>query len=725
MARRKMEALPLLELNVHHAINSVLDKPRWWGKLGDAALRAKWLDEIQEIFLRTTFSETLVGWEHGQWIYDDLRQILRPLDQAREDGEHGVLSDSVRGALESWLRSVVTDCAYDEEDDDDEEYSEIEGVDDEEEQEERDEEATNPPPAPLDLSSLSPEEREAAKAKLALARKRRAFESYAFLKWAVSQLSVYETLQAVPFQEWAYDRIRALSVSASFPSENAAIDARCTALLRRLLLDGMTTENLRAALPVPADAQVIDGDKLEAILWHCERIKKELTSVEAYITQWIGLTLTRLGLRAADEGEGFVISPSGVHGTYICDNAIPSPLREQFAVHVSTLENVPDEEKDWHPRSNRQVLDLVHPSLYCCVYGKTRKMTSSPRKVFKSPLEQMEAGLLAASEVVHGPDMALVEPTSFQWIPTEFKVEEDGSVRVLSYINNLHPETHSKLYDAIAAIVGHFVPMFENLEVEFPPSNFPQDMYSHDSWKELPQRPKVPTGATLPEPPSTTSLRSKTLQIIVKIAEIVLTPEKPKYAGGSWHVEGTGSERIVGTGLYYFGCDNITESRLAFRAEVDEPPYQQSDDAGVAAMYGLFNEDLLVQRLGSVTAMTGRCVVFPNCLQHQVQPFELADPTKPGTRKILALFLVDPEMRVLSTLDIPAQQREWQDTMLGPLLSDMKLVEESAEKLVREMLPPGMTREEANTHRLALMDERAAKEEDNEDYERYFSLCEH
>jgi hypothetical protein len=28
------------------------------------------------------------------------------------------------------------------------------------------------------------------------------------------------------------------------------------------------------------------------------------------------------------------------------------------------------------------------------------------------------------------------------------------------------------------------------------------------------------------------------LQVIVKLANIVLTPNKPAYAGGKWHVEG-------------------------------------------------------------------------------------------------------------------------------------------------------------------------------------------
>lgn len=42
------------------------------------------------------------------------------------------------------------------------------------------------------------------------------------------------------------------------------------------------------------------------------------------------------------------------------------------------------------------------------------------------------------------------------------------------------------------------------------------------------------------------SLRDMNLQIIVKIQEIRLSPESPRFEGGnSWRVEGTGNERIV------------------------------------------------------------------------------------------------------------------------------------------------------------------------------------
>ena len=47
------------------------------------------------------------------------------------------------------------------------------------------------------------------------------------------------------------------------------------------------------------------------------------------------------------------------------DSLIDQKLYEEFLACVEKLEDVPDELKDWHPRANGQVLDLVHPSLYC------------------------------------------------------------------------------------------------------------------------------------------------------------------------------------------------------------------------------------------------------------------------------------------------------------------------------------------------------------------------
>ena len=68
------------------------------------------------------------------------------------------------------------------------------------------------------------------------------------------------------------------------------------------------------------------------------------------------------------------------------------------------------------------------------------------------------------------------------------------------------------------------------------------------------------------------------LKVIVKLANIELTPENPSYAGGSWHVEGGINEDIIATVLYYYDVENITESRLSFRTGFDDPNYEQGDD---------------------------------------------------------------------------------------------------------------------------------------------------
>ena len=105
---------------------------------------------------------------------------------------------------------------------------------------------------------------------------------------------------------------------------------------------------------------------------------------------------------------------------------------------------------------------------------------------------------------------------------------------------------------------------------------------------------------------------------------------------------------------------------------------------------------------------TGRCIAFPNLYQHQVQPFRLADPRKPGHRKILVFFLVDPTYRVPSATDVGPQQKEWLTDLthrsnLGTHFA--KLPVELLDLVVNEY-EEAITREEAESYREELMGER-------------------
>ena len=135
--------------------------------------------------------------------------------------------------------------------------------------------------------------------------------------------------------------------------------------------------------------------------------------------------------------------------------------------------------------------------------------------------------------------------------------------------------------------------------------------------------------------------------------------------------------------------------------------------------------------MGAVLCREDRLLTFPNILQHQVQPFKLVDATKTGHRKILALFLVDPRIRIISTANVPPQQREWWSEKVNQVFSSKevalgKLSNELKDKVFEEVdFPLGM--DEAKEIRLRLMDERksyGAKSAGNF-LKNVFSLCEH
>ncbi|MEU9803831.1 DUF4246 domain-containing protein [Streptomyces sp. NPDC051000] len=447
--------------------------------------------------------------------------------------------------------------------------------------------------------------------------------------------------------------------------------------------------------------------------WTQEAVAQGLT--EAQVRYVLAELLHYAALR--DERTG--VEVSAVDGVWQSDTLVDDELRSRLREAVRVLEQVPEAERDWHPGSDGQVLDLVHPSLFCLVRG----VSGAPERAWQNPTDRYSRYEFSEK---------------FQWLPTDVDVSDDGAVAFRSYVNNVHPESHRELAAVLPDLFACLRPLLENvltdlrhprpLRIEADPYGWydPAPEYpnktsysddaayaearrawdeAHDDWWEN-RRPAIPDAPafTPPESPDESArvdLRGRSLQVIVKLATIHLTPDKPEYAGGSWHVEGMMNERIVSTGIYYWDSENITESRLSFRAALDDPDYEQSDDDGMREVYGLENEDALNQVLGSTSTPAGRCLAFPNILQHRVGSFRLTDPTRPGHRKILAFFLVDPSERIVSTSDVPPQQ-PWSDTST-------------------------MTLEQAKDFREQLMRERKffVDEHNEQLYEREFSLCEH
>lgn len=134
-----------------------------------------------------------------------------------------------------------------------------------------------------------------------------------------------------------------------------------------------------------------------------------------------------------------------------------------------------------------------------------------------------------------------------------------------------------------------------------------------------------------------------------------------------------------------------------------------------------------MQEIGRVATREGRLLAFPNVFQHRVAPFKLEDPSTPGHRKILALFLVDPHCRIISTANVPPQQKDWWSPEIRESGRLAKMPKEIVDQVVEDVEDFPISLEEAKELRLELMEERKVYvEEVNKDIQSVtFWFCEH
>ncbi|KAG5653950.1 hypothetical protein H0H81_009066 [Sphagnurus paluster] len=446
------------------------------------------------------------------------------------------------------------------------------------------------------------------------------------------------------------------------------------------------------------------------------------------------------------------------------DTAIPEELRQALIAAVAPLEKVPRRHKDWRPEADNQVLDLVHPSLFPLVFGKTRILNDSlvglddciERCGEGIPVPvPPETDLIPARMPKYFAEPIYKKPYSqqYQWLPCDIDISGGpGTAKITSYINNLHPQYHKDLYDVIEQLISRTIPLWNMTlaPLKAPDLRFNRVPYKVCTYSPDPEswwqgrwparhagedsfdyenrlarwfsavRQVVQPDAGIFAPPSVPKdlesqyyskdtgrlKRDKTvdiyrdygdrgLQVIVKLANIELTPEKPEYRGGAWQVE---------------GMLNITTSRLAFRQQsviASDFRYEWDHHDWLEAVFGCQNRTAAVQDVGSINTREGRLLTWPNILQHQVQPFSLAEPTKPGHRKVVALFLVDPGIRIISTANVPCQQRDWWGDALRHGDSRLAQLPVELQDMITEEVdgfPVGL--EEAKRVRVRLMQER-------------------
>lgn len=352
------------------------------------------------------------------------------------------------------------------------------------------------------------------------------------------------------------------------------------------------------------------------------------------------------------------------------DGAVPRELRDRLQGHVERL--LAEERPDYHPGTGKHVRDVVHPSLFPFVKGRTKLRPGAKAPPEPKPSEHDFWG-------------RPYERSKYQWLPTPIAVDRNGGVKILSYINNLDRNVYPEVYDDLAELLGVMLPLFESVY------GYAKSVAFHGA--EVPEH-ELPEGSPRRSPgkrPPRVSLRGRTLQVITKIVEYRLGT---KPFESVWHVEGMSHENILATGVYVLDRDPaLAGGELQFKRA-----YTQ-DEAGQLfwnipqcrshAMDTMIDEGVVP--VGTLGMPAGRLLVFPNSHIHQLTPMR-ATGAKQATRRVIVMWLVNPERPILSTREVRPQQGT-------------------------------MSRADAEKHRLALMKERKLHKQSLN--VRAVSLCEH
>jgi hypothetical protein len=133
--------------------------------------------------------------------------------------------------------------------------------------------------------------------------------------------------------------------------------------------------------------------------------------------------------------------------------------------------------------------------------------------------------------------------------------------------------------------------------------------------------------------------------------------------------------------------------------------FHAGDTGATMRTWAMKDGDPCHQYIGSKLTSTGLAIAFPNIYQYRHSPFRLHDPSKEGYQRLIAFYLVDPEIQpVISTSRVPPQQKSWIKAAVEESV-DVRLPLELVEKIV-DYVEGKMNWDEAVDFRREMLEER-------------------
>jgi hypothetical protein len=153
---------------------------------------------------------------------------------------------------------------------------------------------------------------------------------------------------------------------------------------------------------------------------------------------------------------------SFVSGQLIYQGLVSEELRQSIETQLDAIANAP--EKDFHPNSDNKVQDLIHPSLFPYIEGESFVHPESKDKAAKLAYSSKGPGGLGGGGFGRTWGRR-VETSKYQWMPAIYSVDSEKHSKIESYINNLDRSRYPQLYEDIAKVFDHFIPLFETVLV--------------------------------------------------------------------------------------------------------------------------------------------------------------------------------------------------------------------------------------------------------------------